>query len=171
MNSKVLNLFLALLLSSFSSDNLSAPDDDGEMNNLQIALGRIKSGMGWLRSQICDYFNGNFKRRRQKSKETKAMLKLKRLSHGAPLGEVGNGTAVTVGGGIGVIGRHGEQIMVPEVDDSYMTNPNLTISVPIASGESDVEFPEEDDEDEDESESSEEEEEEEEEESKQLMVV
>ncbi|XP_036790765.1 sodium channel protein type 4 subunit alpha isoform X2 [Oncorhynchus mykiss] len=159
-NLVVLNLFLALLLSSFSSDNLSAPDDDGEMNNLQIALGRIKSGMGWLRSQICDFFNGNFKRRRQKRKETKAMVKLKRLSHGAPLGEVGNGTVVTVGGGIGVIGRHGEKIMVPEVDDSYMTNPNLTISVPIAPGESDVEFPEEDDDDEDESESSEEEEEE-----------
>uniref|UniRef100_A0A6Q2WRZ3 Sodium channel protein n=1 Tax=Esox lucius TaxID=8010 RepID=A0A6Q2WRZ3_ESOLU len=43
-NLVVLNLFLALLLSSFSSDNLSAPDDDGEMNNLQIALGRIKNG-------------------------------------------------------------------------------------------------------------------------------
>uniref|UniRef100_A0A674A951 Sodium channel protein n=1 Tax=Salmo trutta TaxID=8032 RepID=A0A674A951_SALTR len=53
-NLVVLNLFLALLLSSFSSDNLSAPDDDGEMNNLQIALGRIKSGMGWLRSQVKD---------------------------------------------------------------------------------------------------------------------
>uniref|UniRef100_A0A674AL96 Sodium channel protein n=1 Tax=Salmo trutta TaxID=8032 RepID=A0A674AL96_SALTR len=51
-NLVVLNLFLALLLSSFSSDNLSAPDDDGEMNNLQIAIGRIKSGMSWLRSQV-----------------------------------------------------------------------------------------------------------------------
>lgn len=123
--------------------------------------------------QICDFFNGNFKRRRQKSKEAEAMLKLKRLSHGAPLGEVGNGTVVTLGGGIGVIGRHGEKIMVPEVDDSYMTNPNLTISVPIAPGESDVEFPEEDDDDdEDESEISEEdEEEEEEEESKQVGWV
>ncbi|XP_071184607.1 sodium channel, voltage gated, type V-like, alpha b isoform X3 [Salvelinus alpinus] len=159
-NLVVLNLFLALLLSSFSSDNLSAPDDDGEMNNLQIAIGRIKSGMGWLRSQICDFFNGNFKRRRQKSKEAEAMLKLKRLSHSAPLGEVGNGTVVAVAGGIG---RHGEKIMVPEVDDSYMTNPNLTISVPIAPGESDVEFPEDEDEEEEgESESSEEEEEEEE---------
>ncbi|XP_052359811.1 sodium channel, voltage gated, type V-like, alpha b isoform X5 [Oncorhynchus keta] len=159
-NLVVLNLFLALLLSSFSSDNLSAPDDDGEMNNLQIAIGRIKSGMGWLRSQICDFFNGNFKRRRQKSKEAETMLKLKRLSHSAPLGEVGNGTVVAVAGGIG---RHGEKIMVPEVDDSYMTNPNLTISVPIAPGESDVEFPEDEDEEEEgESESSEEEEEEEE---------
>ncbi|NXD37139.1 SCN2A protein, partial [Copsychus sechellarum] len=36
-NLVVLNLFLALLLSSFSSDNLAATDDDNEMNNLQIA--------------------------------------------------------------------------------------------------------------------------------------
>lgn len=54
--------------------------------------------------------------------------------------------------------------MVPE-DDSYMTNPNLTISVPIAPGESDVEFPEEEEDEEEEgeeeqSEASEEEEEE-----------
>ena len=39
--------------------------------------------------------------------------------------------------------------MAPE-EDSYMTNPNLTISVPIAPGESDVEFPEEEDEEEEE---------------------
>ena len=47
--------------------------------------------------------------------------------------------------------------------DSYMTNPNLTISVPIAPGESDVDFPEEEEDDDEQSESSEEEEEEEEE--------
>ncbi|XP_050954576.1 sodium channel, voltage gated, type V-like, alpha b isoform X1 [Labeo rohita] len=147
-NLVVLNLFLALLLSSFSADNLSAPDEDGEMNNLQIAIARIQRGMLWLRQALCDFFNGNFKRRRQKAKEAKAMLKLKRLSQQAHWAE-GNGTA-------GVIERSGE-------DDSYMTNPNLTISVPIAPGESDVEFPEEEEEDEDDaSESSEEEEEQEE---------
>uniref|UniRef100_A0A3B4USX4 Sodium channel protein n=1 Tax=Seriola dumerili TaxID=41447 RepID=A0A3B4USX4_SERDU len=63
-------------------------------------------------------------------------------------------------------GRHVEKYVVPE-EDSYMTNPNLTISVPIAPGESDVEFPEEEDEEEEEgeeeqSEGSEEEEEQEE---------
>ncbi len=55
-----------------------------------------------------------------------------------------------------------EKYVVPE-DDSYMTNPNLTISVPIAPGESDVEFPEEEEEEEEgeeeQSEASEEEEE------------
>ncbi|KAM4642146.1 sodium channel protein type 2 subunit alpha-like [Discoglossus pictus] len=40
----VLNLFLALLISSFSSDNLSVPDEDMEMNKLQIAVGRIQRG-------------------------------------------------------------------------------------------------------------------------------
>ncbi|XP_046880071.1 sodium channel protein type 4 subunit alpha-like isoform X3 [Hypomesus transpacificus] len=153
-NLVVLNLFLALLLSSFSCDNLSAPDDDGEMNNLQIAIARIARGLGWLRQQFCNFFNGNFKRRRQKSKEAKAMMKLRRLSQLHP---EGNGLP------LGVIGRHGEQYMLPD-GDSYMTNPNLTISVPIAPGESDLELPEE--EDDEQSDCSEEEEDEEEEESK-----
>ncbi|XP_016092339.1 sodium channel protein type 8 subunit alpha-like [Sinocyclocheilus grahami] len=144
---QVLNLFLALLLSSFCADNLSSPDEDGEMNNLQIAIARIQRGMQWLRQALCDFFNGNFKRRRQKAKEAKAMLKLKRLSQQTHWAE-GNGTAV--------IERASE-------DDSYMTNPNLTISVPIAPGESDLEFPEEEEEEEEEDEASESEEEEQEE--------
>ena len=133
------------------------------MNNLQIAIARIHRGMGWLRRAVCDFFNGNFKRRRQKAKEAKAMLKLKRLSQQAQCRAEGNGTAA-------VIGRHGERYastvsgVGPGSDaDSYMTNPNLTISVPIAPGESDVDFPEEEEDDDEQSESSEEEEEEEEE--------
>uniref|UniRef100_A0A3Q3H2G8 Sodium channel protein n=1 Tax=Labrus bergylta TaxID=56723 RepID=A0A3Q3H2G8_9LABR len=51
-NLVVLNLFLALLLSSFSGDNLSTGDDDGEMNNLQIAIGRITRGINWLKAFI-----------------------------------------------------------------------------------------------------------------------
>ncbi|KAL4001532.1 FMS-like tyrosine kinase 1 [Sarotherodon galilaeus] len=104
-NLVLLNLFLALLLSSFSSDNLSAPDDDGEMNNLHIAIHRITRGLAWCRRQvpICA-----------------SLCKLPQSS----------------------FWRHVEKYVVPE-DDSYMTNPNLTISVPIAPGESDVEFPEE----------------------------
>lgn len=47
---QVLNLFLALLLSSFSGDNLSAGDEDGEMNNLQIAIGRITRGINWFKA-------------------------------------------------------------------------------------------------------------------------
>uniref|UniRef100_A0A3P8RT28 Sodium channel protein n=1 Tax=Amphiprion percula TaxID=161767 RepID=A0A3P8RT28_AMPPE len=111
-NLVLLNLFLALLLSSFSSDNLSAPDDDGEMNNLQIAIHRIIRGLAWCRRQVA--------------------------------AGSGSGPARTD--------------PVPAVSDrlsavlSYMTNPNLTISVPIAPGESDVEFPEEEEEEEEEAE-------------------
>lgn len=47
--SEVLNLFLALLLSSFSADNLAATDDDGEPNNLQLAVARIKKGIAWFK--------------------------------------------------------------------------------------------------------------------------
>lgn len=48
----MLNLFLALLLSSFSGDNLSVGEDDGEMNNLQIAIGRITRGGVWLKTLL-----------------------------------------------------------------------------------------------------------------------
>ncbi|KAG7455504.1 hypothetical protein MATL_G00257440, partial [Megalops atlanticus] len=135
-NLVVLNLFLALLLSSFSSDNLSAPDEDGEMNNLQIAIARIQAGVGWVRRAIFEFFSGNFKRRREKAREAGASLKMKRLANHAE----GNGT-------VGLITRQGGKYVVAD-GDSYMTNPSLTVSVPIAPGESDAEFPdEEEDED------------------------
>lgn len=47
---QVLNLFLALLLSSFSGDNLASSDDDGEMNNLQIAISRITRAIDWVKA-------------------------------------------------------------------------------------------------------------------------
>lgn len=50
--SEVLNLFLALLLSSFSADNLAATDDDGEPNNLQLAVARIKTGITWFKANM-----------------------------------------------------------------------------------------------------------------------
>ncbi|KAK7175110.1 hypothetical protein R3I93_002113 [Phoxinus phoxinus] len=51
-NLVVLNLFLALLLSSFSGDNLAASDDDGEMNNLQIAISRMTRGIDWVKAFV-----------------------------------------------------------------------------------------------------------------------
>ncbi|XP_068439685.1 sodium channel protein type 4 subunit alpha A isoform X1 [Clinocottus analis] len=51
-NLVVLNLFLALLLSSFSGDNLSAGDEDGEMNNLQISVLRITRGIDWVKAFV-----------------------------------------------------------------------------------------------------------------------
>ncbi|XP_068264417.1 sodium channel protein type 2 subunit alpha-like isoform X2 [Nyctibius grandis] len=50
-NLVVLNLFLALLLSSFSSDSLSPTEDDNEMNNLQIAVARIQKGIDYVKKK------------------------------------------------------------------------------------------------------------------------
>uniref|UniRef100_A0A8D0CTR6 Sodium channel protein n=1 Tax=Sander lucioperca TaxID=283035 RepID=A0A8D0CTR6_SANLU len=50
-NMVVLNLFLALLLSSFSGDNLAAPEEEGE-NNLQIAINRINMAVAWTKTWI-----------------------------------------------------------------------------------------------------------------------
>lgn len=124
---QVLNLFLALLLSSFSSDNLSAPDEDGDLNNIQVAIARIHAGVSWLVTTVTNIFNRGLKRRKQKAQEASQAIKL-----------VGN--HVESNGGI--FGSYGEKYIIPE-EDSYMTNPNLTVIVPIAPGESDVEFLEE----------------------------
>ncbi|CAJ1071602.1 sodium channel protein type 4 subunit alpha-like [Xyrichtys novacula] len=126
-NLVVLNLFLALLLSSFSSDNLSAPDEDGDLNNIQIAIARINAGVSWLVTHIANLFNRSLRRQKQKDKE-------------ASLVDIKIGNHVESNGG--VFGCYGEKYIIPE-EDSYMTNPNLTVIVPIAPGESDVEFLEE----------------------------
>ncbi|KAM7387671.1 hypothetical protein PAMA_010015 [Pampus argenteus] len=53
-NLVVLNLFLALLLSSFSGDNLAAPEEEGE-NNLQIAINRIDRAVAWMKSLVLEH--------------------------------------------------------------------------------------------------------------------
>uniref|UniRef100_A0A7N6A4P9 Sodium channel protein n=1 Tax=Anabas testudineus TaxID=64144 RepID=A0A7N6A4P9_ANATE len=53
-NLVVLNLFLALLLSSFSGDNLAAPEEEGE-NNLQIAINRINRAVAWIKSWVLEH--------------------------------------------------------------------------------------------------------------------
>ncbi|XP_057561795.1 sodium channel protein type 5 subunit alpha isoform X6 [Hippopotamus amphibius kiboko] len=65
-NLVVLNLFLALLLSSFSADNLTAPDEDGEMNNLQLALARIQRGLRFTKRTSWDFCCGLLRRRPRK---------------------------------------------------------------------------------------------------------
>ncbi|XP_055237270.1 sodium channel protein type 5 subunit alpha isoform X2 [Gorilla gorilla gorilla] len=65
-NLVVLNLFLALLLSSFSADNLTAPDEDREMNNLQLALARIQRGLRFVKRTTWDFCCGLLRQRPQK---------------------------------------------------------------------------------------------------------
>nr|QBP05227.1 voltage-gated sodium channel 1f [Petromyzon marinus] len=72
-NLVVLNLFLALLLSSFSADNLAATDDDGEMNNLQISMQRIHIGIAWLKVFMRAFFAKHFKKNKMDDEDVKVL--------------------------------------------------------------------------------------------------
>ncbi|XP_048373453.1 sodium channel protein type 4 subunit alpha [Sphaerodactylus townsendi] len=64
-NLVVLNLFLALLLSSFSADSLAGSDDDGEMNNLQIAIGRITRGIDFVKKKALQLLHQEWKGKKE----------------------------------------------------------------------------------------------------------
>ncbi|XP_051968437.1 sodium channel protein type 4 subunit alpha A isoform X2 [Xyrauchen texanus] len=110
-NLVVLNLFLALLLSSFSGDNLSGGDDDGEMNNLQIAIGRITRGIDWLKAFVASLLRQIIGKKPPEDNE---------------------------GGGEGAIGLYS----LNHLDGGKIADGSsncLTLNVPIARCESDIE--------------------------------
>uniref|UniRef100_A0A667GKS6 Sodium channel protein n=1 Tax=Lynx canadensis TaxID=61383 RepID=A0A667GKS6_LYNCA len=139
----VLNLFLALLLSSFSSDNLAATDDDNEMNNLQIAVGRMQKGIDYVKSKIRECFRKTFFRKpkvievHEGNKIDSCISNNTGIEISKELNYLkdGNGTTSGVGTGSSV-----EKYVIDENDYmSFINNPSLTVTVPIAVGESDFE--------------------------------
>ncbi|XP_016534065.1 sodium channel, voltage gated, type VIII, alpha subunit b isoform X1 [Poecilia formosa] len=139
-NLVVLNLFLALLLSSFSADNLAATDDDGEPNNLQLAVARIKKGIAWFKVNMRILVATVLKKPiEDEQKPLDYEEKLNCIAnHPAEINREldypknGNGTTSGIGSSVGKY----------MIDDDYMSfihNPNLTVCVPIAVGESDFE--------------------------------
>ncbi|XP_038853010.1 sodium channel protein type 2 subunit alpha-like isoform X5 [Salvelinus namaycush] len=149
-NLVVLNLFLALLLSSFSADNLAATDDDSEMNNLQIAVGRIQRGVAWVKVAIrqviqslflgggtLDELHSSINGKGGNCNSKHMLVEITKDPSGVYLKE-GNGRP---GGGLGVgLGDSTENY--PKEECNYMSfihNPSLTVSVPIAVCESDFE--------------------------------
>ncbi|MGH0155245.1 UNVERIFIED_CONTAM: hypothetical protein FKN15_063631 [Acipenser sinensis] len=138
-NHHVLNLFLALLLSSFSGDNLAGGDEDGEMNNLQIAIGRITRGIDFVKNTALGLIRRVLDK---KSKDEEEDLKKDDfvLNHMVS----GEDTKLDLKCVDGVSGK--DMHVVEEVDHTeFLVNPDLTISVPIALAESDFESPDEDD--------------------------
>ncbi|XP_036386700.1 sodium channel, voltage gated, type VIII, alpha subunit b [Megalops cyprinoides] len=142
-NLVVLNLFLALLLSSFSADNLAATDDDGEMNNLQISVIRIKKGIAWVKAKVRMLAATHLKK--VVADEVKPLddmynKKLNCIANhtGVDINREldyqknGNGTTSGIGSSVG-------KYMIDEDRMSFIHNPNLTVRVPIAVGESDFE--------------------------------
>ncbi|XP_066432018.1 sodium channel protein type 2 subunit alpha isoform X9 [Eleutherodactylus coqui] len=145
-NLVVLNLFLALLLSSFSSDNLTATDDDNEMNNLQIAVGRIQRGIDFVKKTIRECLQKAFVKKKKVLDEIKPLEELHNrkesclYNHNAvdinkdlDYHKGGNGTTSGLGSSV-------EKYIIDESDYmSFIHNPSLTVTVPIAVGESDFE--------------------------------
>uniref|UniRef100_A0A8B9TUU6 Sodium channel protein n=1 Tax=Anas platyrhynchos TaxID=8839 RepID=A0A8B9TUU6_ANAPL len=117
-NLVVLNLFLALLLSSFSADNLAVTDDDNEMNNLQIAVARMQKGIDYVKRKAREFIQKAF------VKKQKALDEIK------PLEDLNNKNSCS----------SVEKYIIDESDYmSFINNPSLTVTVPIAVGESDFE--------------------------------
>ncbi|KAK1166097.1 sodium channel protein type 2 subunit alpha-like isoform X1 [Acipenser oxyrinchus oxyrinchus] len=141
-NLVVLNLFLALLLSSFSADNLAATDDDSEMNNLQIAVGRIQRGIDFTKKTLREFFQNTCIRNKKVLNEIKPLGELHNMKDSC----ISNHTTVELikepdchkdGNGIS---SNVEKYMIDESDYmSFIHNPSLTVTVPIAMGESDFE--------------------------------
>ncbi|XP_034517659.1 sodium channel protein type 10 subunit alpha isoform X1 [Ailuropoda melanoleuca] len=135
-NLVVLNLFIALLLNSFSADNLAAPDEDGEVNNLQVALARIQAFGHSTRKAICSFLTRPCLLSWPKT-EPQLVVKLplsssKAENHIAADATVGSPRELPVSRG-------------PRDDhNDFITNPNIWVSVPIAEGESDLDDLEED---------------------------
>ncbi|KAM7365468.1 hypothetical protein PAMP_016389 [Pampus punctatissimus] len=160
-NLVVLNLFLALLLSSFSADNLAATDDDSEMNNLQIAVGRIQRGIAFVKATVRQFLQslcfGGGGKGSGLAEESKPLDELHSNGKGNC---ISNHTSVEItkdpggvymtegngrpGGGlvvgVGVGGDSTGKYPIEECDYmSFIHNPSLTVTVPIAVGESDFE--------------------------------
>ncbi|KFW07341.1 Sodium channel protein type 1 subunit alpha, partial [Fulmarus glacialis] len=146
-NLVVLNLFLALLLSSFSADNLAVTDDDNEMNNLQIAVARMQKGIDYMKRKAREFIQKAFVKKQKALDEIKPLEDLNNknncisnhttveLSKDHDYIKDANGTTSGIGTGSSV-----EKYIVDESDYmSFINNPSLTVTVPIAVGESDFE--------------------------------
>ncbi|XP_058695934.1 sodium channel protein type 2 subunit alpha-like isoform X1 [Poecile atricapillus] len=136
-NLVVLNLFLALLLSSFSSDNLAATEDDNEVNNLQIAVARIQKGIDYVKKRAGECVRKSCFGKQAAVNQRTATDQLNdernlcisnctvtELRIDTNCGKNENGMATVIGG---------------SDYTSFINNPSLTVTVPIAVGESDFE--------------------------------
>ncbi|XP_034041830.1 sodium channel, voltage-gated, type I-like, alpha isoform X1 [Thalassophryne amazonica] len=146
-NLVVLNLFLALLLSSFSADNLAATEDDGDMNNLQIAIARIHRGIAFMKSMLrstCSSVCMRKKGSKNSADQDKSLDNLQKpLGHDIVPNHTIKHFPKNGNGDITGVDKSGNKYIVSSNSNdsimSFINNPSLTVTVPIAVGESDFE--------------------------------
>ncbi|XP_035995292.1 sodium channel, voltage-gated, type I-like, alpha isoform X2 [Fundulus heteroclitus] len=137
-NLVVLNLFLALLLSSFSADNLSkSGDDDQDVNNLQIAFKRIHRGTAYIKLKFKNCCSSLRITDEKKSEDNT-------FGHNGVPNHIVKDISKNGNGEVTGVDKSGNKYFVnSKSDDSIMSfihNPNLTVAVPIAAEESDFEM-------------------------------
>ncbi|KAI1237208.1 hypothetical protein IHE44_0014466 [Lamprotornis superbus] len=139
---------LVMVIGNLVVHNLAATDDDNEMNNLQIAVARIQKGIDYVKKKIQEFIRKAFVRKQKSLEEIKALEELNNkkdscisnhtaveISKDLNYLKDGNGTTSGVGTGSSV-----EKYVIDENDYmSFINNPGLTVTVPIALGESDFE--------------------------------
>ncbi|XP_054602943.2 sodium channel, voltage-gated, type I-like, alpha isoform X2 [Nothobranchius furzeri] len=144
-NLVVLNLFLALLLSSFSADNLAAAEDD-DTNNLQVAIERIRRGIAFIKSWIRSRCSSSCLRDKKEKKSEDGSIDKLHMNfgqNGTPNSAIKHFTGNGNGDVTGVDKAGDKYIVYSKSDDSIMSfinNPSMTVSVPIAAEESDFEM-------------------------------
>ncbi|XP_062354547.1 sodium channel protein type 2 subunit alpha-like isoform X16 [Cinclus cinclus] len=136
-NLVVLNLFLALLLSSFSSDNLTATEDDNEMNNLQIAVARIQKGIDHVKKKAGECVRKSCLGKQAAVNQRTATDQLNDERNHC----ISNCTITELRIDTNYVKNENGMATVIGGNDytSFINNPSLTVTVPIAVGESDFE--------------------------------
>ncbi|XP_053914076.1 sodium channel protein type 5 subunit alpha-like [Cuculus canorus] len=136
-NLVVLNLFIALLLNSFSTDCLQTAEDDRELNNLRIAFARIHKGFQIVKRVTWETCCGKLRHIK------KAHRKKIKLTAQNPLGfkqeEIQN---CKENYNNEWVEKNGNKCLGLE---DYITNPNVFVCVPIAEAENTSEGFEDDD--------------------------
>lgn len=132
-------------MSSFSSDNLTAIEEDPDANNLQIAVTRIKKGINYVKQTLREFILKTFSKKPKISREIRQTedLNTKKENY------ISNYTLAEMSKGhnflkekdkISGFGSCVDKYLMEDSDgQSFIHNPSLTVTVPIAPGESDLE--------------------------------
>ncbi|KYO46981.1 hypothetical protein Y1Q_0014534 [Alligator mississippiensis] len=129
IGNQVLNLFIALLLNSFSATNLQTAEDDSEMNNLRIAVARIRRAVYLVKYAMWDCCCGKlwhakktFKKKMELTSQNMCVVTVDERKNCVENNR-NHGTE-----------RNEDQCSLSMFED-FITNPNVFICVPIAEAE------------------------------------
>ncbi|XP_025947348.1 sodium channel protein type 5 subunit alpha-like [Apteryx rowi] len=125
-NLVVLNLFIALLLNSFSTDCLQTTEDDGEMNNLQIAFAQIHKGFHHVKSITWDACCGKLRHLKKAHRKKIKLTAQNRFGFGTQ-GKNCKENYSNEG-----TEKNGDKCSNLE---DFINNPNIFVCVPIAEAE------------------------------------